>query len=280
MTRNEIQTFAINSYHIFYDVTEAKENLSYDDILAHPKLFFKNNNELIFLSPKAVEVPVREVVKSSEESVLNLQMGTQKVEVNKIVIVLDPGHGGIDNSGGDPGCVVGDIYESVIVLSIAKKLKTILEKNNYKVILTRDGEYLPVPLDYKGDDKIGRSLSHRAEFANSNKANMFISLHLNAADNKNAKGMEVFYYDSKNGKSKKLAEKILASTSLFNRDRGVKVYDYKVIKTWENLTDNPGCLVEIGFLTNLDDFAKLRSDVKQITIANDLYGGIKKYYED
>lgn len=43
---------------------------------------------------------------------------------------------------------------------------------------------------------------------------------------------------------------------------------------------NPGCLVEIGFLTNLDDFAKLRSDVKQITIANDLYGGIKKYYED
>lgn len=39
-------------------------------------------------------------------------------------------------------------------------------------------------------------------------------------------------------------------------------------------------LVEIGFLTNLDDFAKLRSDIKQITIANDLYGGIKKYYED
>ena len=67
---------------------------------------------------------------------------------------------------------------------------------------------------------------------------------------------------------------------MFNRDRGVKVYDYKVIKTWENLTDNPGCLVEIGFLTNLDDFAKLRSDVKLITIANDLYGGIKKYYED
>lgn len=39
-------------------------------------------------------------------------------------------------------------------------------------------------------------------------------------------------------------------------------------------------LVEIGFLTYLDDFAKLRSDIKQITIANDLYGGIKKYYED
>ena len=141
LSNAEIQSLAVNSYHIFYDVLDAKDNLSYDEILAHPKLFFKDKSELIFLLPCSIKIPVKQVIESKKESVTNVQTGTQKVEVNKKIIVLDPGHGGVWDSDlsktGDPGASSrdGKTHEATIVLSIAKKLKTKLEQNNYTVIL-------------------------------------------------------------------------------------------------------------------------------------------------
>lgn len=91
-------------------------------------------------------------------------------------VVIDAGHG-----GHDVGCVGGHAHEKDIALAIALKLGKLIEDNfdDVKVIYTR-----------KTDVFIG--LGERAEIANKNKADLFISIHCNAAENKSAYGTETF----------------------------------------------------------------------------------------
>lgn len=96
---------------------------------------------------------------------------------NKIrVIVIDPGHG-----GRDPGAIGAKYMEKEIVLSIALKLGKYIEDNfdDVKVIYTRDK-----------DEFIG--LDERAQIANNNKADLFISIHANALPKSRAIGTETF----------------------------------------------------------------------------------------
>ncbi|MBM4299445.1 MAG: N-acetylmuramoyl-L-alanine amidase, partial [Deltaproteobacteria bacterium] len=95
-------------------------------------------------------------------------------------IVLDPGHG-----GKDPGAIgIGGVAEKDIVLSIAKKLAVKLRKEmGVQVVLTRT------------DDRHLR-LEDRTYRANAEEADLFISLHMNASDNAEAKGIETYYLDT------------------------------------------------------------------------------------
>lgn len=91
-------------------------------------------------------------------------------------IMLDPGHGGIDT-----GAVHGPAKESDLVLVVAQKLKDLLEKDSqFKVTLTRNlNKSLSLPL--------------RVAMAEQAKADIFISLHANAASDQRAKGVEFFF---------------------------------------------------------------------------------------
>lgn len=103
------------------------------------------------------------------------------------VIVLDPGHG-----GKDPGAEGADgLQEKDIVLSVAQKLKVRIEQEmDARVLLTRE------------DDSFV-SLKERTTFANNNCADLFISIHTNAAENKKAHGVEVYYLsEAKNDESR------------------------------------------------------------------------------
>ncbi len=93
-------------------------------------------------------------------------------------IVIDPGHG-----GKDPGAVgfSQKHYEKDITLSIALKLRDLITANSkIKVYLTRDSDKFV-------------SLRERTEFANEVKADLFISIHINAHNDKNVSGIEVYY---------------------------------------------------------------------------------------
>jgi len=95
-------------------------------------------------------------------------------------IVLDPGHG-----GKDPGAIgIGGSTEKDIVLSIAKKLAVKLRKElGVQVVLTRE------------DDRFV-ALENRTAVANAEDADLFISLHMNASPNGEAKGIETYYLDN------------------------------------------------------------------------------------
>jgi len=92
------------------------------------------------------------------------------------VIVIDPGHG-----GRDPGAIGSFSYEKNIVLPVAIKMGDYLERNlkNVKVIYTRKSD---VYVD----------LNERAEIANRNNADLFISIHANLIEGKNAYGAETW----------------------------------------------------------------------------------------
>lgn len=106
---------------------------------------------------------------------VNAQNGN-KIKTKIDCIVIDAGHG-----GKDPGTKNGKIYEKNIALSIALKLGNYIKDNmpDVKVVYTRDKDVF-VPLD------------ERAEIANKNQADVFISIHCNANPNKSPFGTETY----------------------------------------------------------------------------------------
>ncbi|WP_243031875.1 N-acetylmuramoyl-L-alanine amidase [Thermus altitudinis] len=99
----------------------------------------------------------------------------------KPVVLLDPGHGGID-----PG-MVGHVVEKEVVLDVALRLKRLLEREGIEVRLTRDRDMHLSP-DKRED------LSRRASMADSSQVNLFISIHVNATPTRTAQGVEAFYF--------------------------------------------------------------------------------------
>ena len=93
-------------------------------------------------------------------------------------VVIDAGHGGHD--AGAIGLVKG-VKEKDLNLTVAKRLATKIQQNHpdVKVVLTRETDvFLP--------------LQQRADIANKNHADLFISIHTNAAENRKAQGAETF----------------------------------------------------------------------------------------
>jgi N-acetylmuramoyl-L-alanine amidase len=109
------------------------------------------------------------------DSVLAISV-RQNDETHVSVVVIDPGHG-----GKDAGAAVGKAMEKDIVLDLALRLGESIQKKypDIKVIYTRKTDvFIP--------------LHERARIANKNKADLFISIHINGTDNNYAKGTETF----------------------------------------------------------------------------------------
>lgn len=99
---------------------------------------------------------------------------------NKFVVVLDPGHGGHDHGANRKYADIGYIAEKDIALDITLQVGRMLEKDkDYKVIYTRKTDVYP-------------SLTERTNLANRSKADLFISIHLNANQRTSPYGTETY----------------------------------------------------------------------------------------
>ena len=170
-------------------------------------------------------------------------------------IVIDPGHG-----GKDPGATGGGVREKDIALNVAKKIGAFLEAKGCTVMFTRETD-------------IFVELSDRARMANSANANLFVSVHCNSVrDNARATGMEVYHYTRASEASKRAAcviyDKLLPVCGL--RGRGVKAKDLAVLRE----TAMPAVLVELGFISNPNDRAKLTNFEWQYDAAQAIADGI------
>ncbi len=162
---------------------------------------------------------------------------------NRLTVVLDPGHGGVD--AGTVG--VNGIKEKDVVLEVAKevvRLNRELFNNRLNLYLTRYRDTL-IPL------------SQRSRLAKDLKADIFISLHYNYASKRDVQGIEVYLQKSglfttyKNeGGSEVLAQSLLNNFDKFlgYKVRGVKQANFQVLR--ETKTVCPGVLVELGYLSN------------------------------
>lgn len=176
------------------------------------------------------------------------------------IIVIDAGHG-----GSDPGASGNGIVEKHLALDVSKRVEAKLKNAGAKVLMTRSGDTFP-------------SLQARTEYAKNNFAETFVSIHGNAAT-PSASGAEVFYDTSGNpngAESRVLAQYIqnnIVRMAGMN-DRGAKNAGFYVIKN----NNVAAVLVELGFMTNKADAAKLASDRYKDIYAEAIYQGLVQYY--
>jgi N-acetylmuramoyl-L-alanine amidase len=212
------------------------------------------------------------------------------------VIVIDPGHGGVETGAIGPG----GLQEKDVTLDLARRVKTLLEKQGIVVVLTRDEDRV-LPLD------------DRTAIANQNRAELFLSIHLNASKRKAAVGAETYYLstDATDAEARTLAalenkayqapdaaptstpeaapdrglelilwdlaqNTYLAESSRLAesmqrelneltgvRDRGVRQAPFRVLMG----ATMPAILVEVGFISNPEEEARLKDDAYKDKIA-------------
>ena len=211
-------------------------------------------------------------------------------------VMIDPGHG-----GKDPGAVHGDIYEKDINLSVAKTLGAKLKKQGFDVLYTRTKDVF-VPLE------------ERTALANSKKADLFISLHVNSHRKANVQGFELYslnlakskdavrvaarenavsvkkisdlqviltdlMLNTKIKESKQLAKSLHAKTLAHSR-QFYSVRDHGVREAPFYVlmgAKMPAVLVEMGYLSNPTERKRLLTAKFQQRIAQGLVQGITAY---
>lgn len=221
---------------------------------------------------------------------------------DKKVIIIDPGHGGLETGArGKLGT-----EEKNITLAIALKLKSIIERNlAAQVVLTRDKD-----IDF--------SLDSRAAIANNNRADVFVSIHTNSSYRKDARGSETFFLsrnatdeearrlaylennsaevesgivdDNTNEiqmilwdmaqaaylkQSSQLAEFIQKELNVLlgTENRGIKQAPFKVLTG----VACPAVLVEVAFISNPEEEQKLGTDEFQNNVAQAIYRGLVNF---
>lgn len=201
-----------------------------------------------------------------------LQENTLQAE-EKICVVLDAGHGGFD-----PGKIgVNGQKEAEINLAITEKVKTYLEANDIKVIMTREtdeGLY-----DENADNKKVQDMKRRIEIIEEHAPVAAVSIHQNSYTEEYVNGAQVFYYaDSKEGEAlaELLQESLKENLNPQNHRQKKANNSYYLLKK----TQIPTVIVECGFLSNYKEAALLESEEYQDKLAWAIHMGILQYINE
>ena len=215
-------------------------------------------------------------------------------------VVLDPGHGGDDHGAEGPGGLV----EKDLVLDIAQRVRSRLRAAGLRVVLTRnDDVYVP--------------LERRTAIANEAHADLFLSIHANAASAHQARGVEAFFLslDASDDAARRLAAlenaafrdaavptasddplasilgDLAASDRLRESDEFARLALQEVSGVYAAPARGvkqapfvvlmglamPASLVEIGFITNRDEERSLASDAQRDRIADALARAVAEF---
>lgn len=242
---------------------------------------------------------------SSYSSSSSSKSASKAVAVNKKkIVVLDPGHG-----GKDPGAIgYSGVYEKNITLAMAKELKTILEKEGYKVHLTRSTDiFIP--------------LRDRVKIARKYNADLFMSIHADSAVNRSAKGLSVYTLSetASDKEAAALAEREnkadvvaglnllehskevsdilinLAQRETMNRSSEFAAFMVQEMRKSVKLTDNthrfagfavlkapdvPSVLLEMGYLSNRVEERLLKQKDYRRKLAVSASKAVEKYFDN
>ena len=252
-------------------------------------------------TPVATALARPEVVKPATPSMPNEPLQRMRVAALPLSVrrvVLDAGHG-----GKDPGATANDFSEKEVTLDIGQRLETLLEKNGFEVVQTREG-----------DETV--RLRERVRRANVSSSDVFVSIHINtiakhttnygvetyylgptndpkltelaAAENRGSgysmadlrKLLDGIYADARRDESQRLASIVqkelvgqLRRVEPELQDWGVKRAPFIVLVA----TDMPAVLAEVGCMSNPKEAALLRQPRYRQQIAQALYEGIHAY---
>ncbi len=181
-------------------------------------------------------------------------------KIRGAVVVIDPGHG-----GKDPGALPkygGHMTESAIVLDIGNRVARLLGERGARVIMTRSSDRF-------------LELQDRADTAERNRADLFISIHADSAENRSASGAGVHIHTKASSQSQKAALRMTAAFQKHGIEcRGIYRNNFHVLREHSR----PAMLIECGFLTNAGDAGKLNSSSYRARIANAIADGTTAYF--
>ncbi len=238
------------------------------------------NGKIVITTP---EKSIFKVTQSGSDVVIKIMQEEEKKDGN-FVILLDAGHGGTDPGACHNGGKTAEDQEKTYTLAIMLKLKELLEETDG--ITVRASRTKDVYLDRQG------RVDH---ILNNEDADMLVSIHINSLTNKNYQGTMVLFYNKPNEKedygitSKELATYIKNNlvSDLDLVDRGViSREDLWILEQNATgkisqsageerpVTNLPAVLCELCFISNEEDFAKLKTEEFQDGAANAIYKGI------
>jgi len=209
-------------------------------------------------------------------SILPETNGPQK----KLRVMIDPGHGGSDTGAVNKKA---NVKEKEINLAVAQAVGTLLTSNKMEVIYTRTH-----------DETL--SLDDRSRLARKRKADLFISIHANFADNTNASGVETYItqppgfagttpitkargfqignaYDYQNTMLGFEIHRRLCQLTPDTVDRGLKRQAFYVLRE----ISCPATLIEVGFLSNPDEVRRMVDKNWQASCAQSIAAGVLAY---
>ncbi len=177
------------------------------------------------------------------------------------IIVIDPGHGGMD-----PGAIgPSGVMEKDVVLDISLKLEEMLH----------DAGAIPMMTRYR-DEFV--ALRARADFANQARADAFISIHANSVARDIPEGTETYVRNQADYSTQTLGKMVQSQVveTLGLLDRGVKQKNYAVLHPLKM----PGILLEVAFLSNYREERILNDPEWQQRIAEAIFRGLSSYFSD
>jgi len=248
------------------------------------------------LEPKMVETKVVETKAVAVKS-------TESKRANRIVIAIDPGHGGDDPGAHGPH----GTEEKKVTFAMAKKLEALINAQpGMKAVMVRKGDY------YVG-------LRDRMKIARTAKADLFVSIHADAFQDSEVKGASVYTLStsgasseaarwladsanasdlvgvSLNDKEDVLASVLLDLSQTATQEASVNVANH-VLKSFDNISqlhkdsvqkagflvlkspDIPSILVETAFISNASEEQNLLSDQYQSKVASAIFKGVLSYF--
>lgn len=174
------------------------------------------------------------------------------------LICIDAGHGCDPQTRiGDPGATNGGLWESAATLATAKILSRELKAAGFEVVMTREN-----------NDFV--TLKERCDIANRAGADLFVSIHCNSSENREAQGIETWRHPSTSQKAiaENVQRRMIEATGA--RDRGVKDGNFYVLRH----TKAPAILCEIGFISHTEESVRLFKTYYQTRIAKAIAQGI------
>ena len=190
-------------------------------------------------------------------------------------IIIDAGHGGVDS-----GAVgVDNVLEKDINLSIALKLRDLLDATGFNTTMTRE-------VDESIHDKDANSIrakkvsdmKNRLNLVNGDANNLLISIHQNKFEESQYRGAQVFF-SRNNPRSQELAQSMRAAiVGLLQKDNSREVKPSPKGVFLLNKATVPAIIVECGFLSNSEDVKNLLTEDYQEQMAFSIYCGFLDFW--
>lgn len=192
------------------------------------------------------------------------------------VIVIDPGHGGVDGGTNKDG-----ILEKDANLDISLRLRTLLETKGYQVVMTREEDVALDNLDKSSSNRHQRDLNARVRIINNSNAQLFLSVHVNCNFTKTTTDGAIVFYNNKFSSNKELAVCIQAAMNQMTvKDKKRTPHEpqtgeYFLLK----YSKVPGVIVETAFMSNDTERRLITTEGFKEQIALAIAEGMEDYLE-